>query len=125
MYGGNSHAAQYPKSRALTKVIDLIIEIQSFERQFVIIKGLLQSELPKQHMVTIGLDQSLSNSAMYEYRFLKNIKKLYKCSEKCDDQKQYKEIIESEMVSTTKVFTDNSSMLPREYVTFKRPSTRK
>ena len=31
---------------------------------------------------------------MYEYRFLKNIKKLYKSSGKCDDRKQYKDIIE-------------------------------
>ena len=44
---GNSHAAQCYKSRALTKVIDLIIDVHSFERQCVIIKGFLHSELLK------------------------------------------------------------------------------
>ena len=37
-------------------------------------------------MVTIGVDQSLSNSAMYGHRCLENIKKLYKSDVKCDDQ---------------------------------------
>ena len=39
-------------------------------------------------MVTIGFDQSLSNSAMYEHICLENIKKLYKSSGKFDDQQQ-------------------------------------
>ena len=63
-------------------------------------------------MVTIGVDQSLSNSTMYEHRCLGNIKQLYKYSGKCDDQKQYKAIIEVAMVSTHEVFTHNSSIPP-------------
>ena len=59
-------------------------------------------------MVTIVFDQSLCNSAMYEHRCLENIKNLYKTSWKCDDQQQYKEVIEASMVSTTEEFTDNS-----------------
>ena len=46
-------------------------------------------------MVTIGVDQYLSNSKMYEHRCAKNIKKLYKYSGKCDNQKHYKSIIEA------------------------------
>ena len=46
-------------------------------------------------MITIVLYQSLSTSAMYEHRFLENIKKIYKSSGKCDDQQQYKAIIEA------------------------------
>ena len=63
-------------------------------------------------MVTIGVDQSLSNSAIYEHRCLKNIKKLYKYAGKCDDQQQYKVIIEAEMVSTHEEITENSPMSP-------------
>ena len=50
----------------LTKLIYLIIEIESFEQQHVSLKGLFQSDRLKQHMVTIGIDQWLSNCAMYE-----------------------------------------------------------
>ena len=42
----------------------------------------------KQHKVTIGVDQSLSNSKIYEHKCLENINKLYKTSGKCNDQKQ-------------------------------------
>ena len=76
-------------------------------------------------MAAIGVDQSLSNSAMYEHRCLVNIRKLYKSAGKCDDQKQYKVIIESSMVSNTEVFTDNSQISPSQSVTVKNPSARK
>ena len=78
----------------MTKVIDLILGIESFEQQCVVIKGLLRSEQLKQYMVTIGVYQSLSNSLMYEHICLKNIMELHKSSEKCDDQKHYKAILE-------------------------------
>ena len=68
-------------------MVDLILEIELFDHKCVIIKGLLQSDRLKQHMVSIGADQSLSSSAMYEHRCLVNINKLYKISGKCDDQK--------------------------------------
>ena len=57
IYGKTAHAAQCYKPRALNKAIGLILKIHSFEQQCVIIKGLLQSERPRQHMVTIGVDQ--------------------------------------------------------------------
>ena len=72
-------------------------------------------------MPTIRIHQSLSNSAFYEHICLENIKKLYKYSGKCDNQQQYKAIIETAMVSTTEEFTDNSLMLPGSSVTVKIP----
>ena len=57
MYGKTAHDVQCPKSRAWTKVIDLILEIESFEKKCVIMKGLLQSDRPRKNMVTIGIDQ--------------------------------------------------------------------
>ena len=53
----SDRATQCVKPRDLNKVIDLIFEIDPFEHQYLIIKGLLQSERLKQHMVTIGVDQ--------------------------------------------------------------------
>ena len=85
MDGKTSHAEQFSKSRAFTKVIDLILKIESFEQRCVIIKGLFQSVQLKQHIVTIGIYQLLSNSAIYERRCLGNIKKLYASVGKCDD----------------------------------------
>ena len=60
-----AYASQCYKSYALDKVIYLFIEIESFEQKCVIIKGLLQSDWLKQNMVTIGIDQFLTNCAMY------------------------------------------------------------
>ena len=37
---------------------------------------------------------------MYEHRRMENIKELYKNYDKCNNQRQYKKIIESVMVST-------------------------
>ena len=45
-------------------------------------------------MVTLVLDQLLSNSAMCEHICLENIKKLYKYSGECEYQQHYKAIIE-------------------------------
>ena len=53
MGGKTDHAAQCPKSRALTQLIDLITAIEYFEQQCVIIKGLLHSDRLKQHITTI------------------------------------------------------------------------
>ena len=61
-------------------------------------------------MVTILIDQQLSNSDLYKHIYMENIKKLYKYSGKYDDQHQYKAIIESPIVSNTEVFTYNSTM---------------
>ena len=62
---------------------------------------------------------------MYEHRCLENIKRLYKTAGKCDDQQQYKDILEETMVSTTEVCTDNSHISPNQYEPTKNPSARK
>ena len=54
----------------------------------------------EQHLLTILIDQYLSNRALYEHIYLENIKLFYKFSSKCDDQQQYKSIIKAVMVST-------------------------
>ena len=57
MDGGTAHAARCSKSRALTKVIYLIPDIESFEQKCVVVKGFLQSDRLKQNIVTIGTYQ--------------------------------------------------------------------
>ena len=66
----------------------------------------------------------LSNSAMHEHICLGIIKKLYKFSGIRDYQKQYKAIIEAEMVSTPEVFTDKNAILPSQTMTVKKKSAR-
>ena len=73
-YGKSAHSTQCSKSCVLTKLIYTIIYIDSFYHQCVVIKGLLHSEQLNQHMIIIGVDQSLSNSAFYEHKCLGNIK---------------------------------------------------
>ena len=53
------------------------------------------------------------------------INKLYKSSGKYDNKQQYKGNIETEMVFTPGVFTDNSPMSPGPYMTVKNTSARK
>ena len=79
----------------------------------------------EKHMVTIVVDQYLNNSAIYEHRCLENIKELYKSAGKCDDQQQYKAIVEAAKVSTPEVFNYNSPMSPIQYLTLKNPIARK
>ena len=59
-------------------------------------------------MKTIGIDQSLSNDALYEHKCLQKIKELYKYAGKCDYQQQFKDMVEASMVSTPKGYTNNS-----------------
>ena len=56
--------AQFSKSCALTKVIDLILDIESFEKMFHY-KRVFAVRTTENNMVTIGVNQYLSNSAMY------------------------------------------------------------
>ena len=58
----------------MTKVIDYVLSIDTFEQQCVVLKGMLQSPRLKYHVQTIGIDQSLSNNAIYEHKCLENIK---------------------------------------------------
>ena len=45
-------------------------------------------------MVAIGVDKLLSNSALYEHRYLEIIQKLYKAAVKDDNKQKLKNIIE-------------------------------
>ena len=76
-------------------------------------------------MFTFVADQSLSNSDMHKYWCLKNIKELYKSSWKCDDQLQYKSIIEAAIVCTTEGLTDNIPIALVMPGTLKNPIVRK
>ena len=59
---------------------------------------MLQSLCLKDHMKTIGIDQFLSKYSLFEKNCLLNIKKLYKHSGKCGDQKKFKDILEAAMI---------------------------
>ena len=65
------------------------------------------------------------NIALFEHRYLKNINKLYQYAGKCDDQKQFKDIIEASMVYNPEVFTNNSPRDPMTPTPVKKPSARK
>ena len=80
------HAAQCVKSRVLNKVIDYILSINTFEKQCVVIKCMLQSSLLEDHMKTIGIDQSSFTRSSFEHRCMNKIKKIYQHAGKCDDQ---------------------------------------
>ena len=67
-------AARCIKSRIMTKVIDSVFSIYTFEQQCVVFKGMLKSPRLKDHVQTIGIDKSLSNNAIYEHKCLENIK---------------------------------------------------
>ena len=73
---------------------------------------MLQSDRLKQFMVTIGIYQLLSNCTMYENICPGKTKKLYTYSGKYNDQLQFRSFIESPMVSTPEIYTDNILMLP-------------
>ena len=101
-------AAKCVKCIITTKVIDYVPSINKFEQQCVMLKGMLQSPRLKDHMKTIGVDQALINSDLFEQRFLQNINRLYKHDGKCDNQQQLKDIIEAAMVSNPGGFSNNS-----------------
>ena len=71
----------------MTKVIDYVLPIYTFEQECVVLKGMFQSPRLKYHVQTIGIDPYLSNNTIYKHKCLENIKKLYKQSGECDDQK--------------------------------------
>ena len=66
-------------------MIDYVLSVDKFEQQCVVLKGMLQSQRLNYHIQTIGIDQYLSNNAIYEHKCLENIKTLYKKAGKCDD----------------------------------------
>ena len=74
---------------------------------------------------TIGIYGSLSNSSLYEQRYLENIKKLYQTTRKYANQHHCKAILEAAMISTPEGCINNSSMTPNQYLSTKKPSARK
>ena len=125
IYGESAQAAKCVKSRIITKVIDCVLSINTFRKKCFVIKGMLKSLRLKYHMKTIGIDQSLRNSAIFKHRCLQNIKKLYEHAGKCDNQQQFRDIVEAAMVSTNKGFTNNSPRSPMTPTLYKKPAARK
>ena len=72
--GKTAQAARCIKSRVTNKVIAYVLSIDKFEKQCVVLKGMLQSLRLKDHIQTIGIDQSLINNSIYEHKCLENIK---------------------------------------------------
>ena len=83
----------------MTKVVDYILYIDTFEQQYVVLKVMLQSPCLKYCMKTIGIDQSVSNGASFEHNFLNIIKNIYQNYGKCDYQQNFKDILEAAMAS--------------------------
>ena len=81
--GKSDQAAGCIKSSIMTKVIDSVLSIDTFEQQCVVIKGMLQSPRLKYHVQTIGIDPSLSNNTIYAHKCLENIKNSYKQDGNC------------------------------------------
>ena len=83
-------AARCMQSRIMTKVVDSVLSIDTFQKKCVVLKDMFQSPRLKYHVQTIGIQPSLSNNSIYEHKCLENIKKLYKQSGKCDNKKNSK-----------------------------------
>ena len=120
--GKSDKAARSIKSNIMTKVIDFVLSVDTFEQKRVVLKGMLKSPQLKDHVHNIGIDPSLSKHAIYEHKCLKNIKTLYKQSGKCDNQKQLKDILEAVMAFTPERFTYNSHISPMTSTKVKKPS---
>ena len=84
--GKTSQAARCIKSRMMNKFIYSVLYVDTFEQQCVVLKCMLQSQHIKDCLHTIGIDKSLNNDALYEQKFLENLKN-YKQAGKCNDQK--------------------------------------
>ena len=95
------------KSIIMTTVADFFLSIDIFQQKHFVLKGMLQSPQLKYHVHAIGIDSSLSNNAIYEHKCLENIKTIYKQAVKCDNQKQFKDILEADMFSNPEGFTVN------------------
>ena len=121
----SDQAARCIKSRIMTKVIDYVLSIDTFEQRCVVLKCMLQSPRLKYHVHTIGIHPSFSNNAIYEHKCLENIKKLCKKAVKCDNQQQFKDILEAYIVSTPEGFTKNNPISPMKPTPVKRPSAQK
>ena len=63
--GKNAQASRCINSRIMTKVIDYVLYIDTFEKQCVVLKCMFQSPPLNGHVQTIGIDQYLSNNTIY------------------------------------------------------------
>ena len=72
--GKTAQATRCIKSRIITKVVDYVLLVDTFEHQFIVLKGMLQSQQLKDHVHTIGIYQSLINNALYEHNVFESIK---------------------------------------------------
>ena len=86
---------------------------------------MLQSPRLKYHVQTIGIDRSLIRNALYEQKYLENIKKVYKQSGKCEYQQQFKDVLEADTVYTTEGFTNDSCISPMTSTPVKKPRAQK
>ena len=118
--GKSDQAARCIKSRIMTKFIDYVSSIDTFEQQCVVLKVMLQSLRLEYHVQTVVIDSSLSNNTIYEHKFLE-ISKIYKQAGKCDYQQQLKDIIEAAMVSTPEGLTIDSPISPMTSSPVKKP----
>ena len=91
-----------------------ILSINTFEKQCVVIKCLLQSSRLEDHMKTIVVDQSSFTRSSFEHRYMNNIKKIYQHAGKCDDQQNIKDIIDADILTTPGGVTDH---IPNVYLT--------
>ena len=73
---------------------------------------MLQSTCLEDDIKTIGIDQSLLKRTSFEQNVLNNIKKIYQHAGKCDDQQNFKDILDAAMVLTPEGVTDDSSNVP-------------
>ena len=55
--GKTAQATRCIKSRIMTKVVDYVLSIDTFEQKRVVLKGMLKSPRLKDHVPTIIIDQ--------------------------------------------------------------------
>ena len=72
--GKSDQAARCIKSRIMTKVIDYVLSIDTFEQQYEVLKGMLQSPRLKYHIHTIGIDPYLISNLYMNTNVLKTPK---------------------------------------------------
>ena len=63
--GKTDQASKCIKSRIMNKVIYSIISSDMFQKQCVVLKGMLQSPRLKDRLKTIGIDQSLGSNDFF------------------------------------------------------------
>ena len=76
-------------------------------------------------MIYIVVEKSFTYSTNYKHKYLYNINKLYKYAGKCDDQYQYKDIIESAMISSSESIANNNTMEVSAQLITKKPCVSK